>query len=64
MAVVIFATSLQNFLQLKKLAVKNKDLINPRIGRVRGTAKRGVSNLAKKVNETIDKCITDIEGGA
>jgi hypothetical protein len=50
--------------KLKKLAVQNKDLINPIIGRVRGTAKRGVSKLANKVNETIDKYITDIEGGA
>lgn len=50
--------------KLKKLAVQNKDLINPIIGRVRGTAKRGVSKLANKANETIDKYITDIEGGA
>ena len=50
--------------RLKKLAVQNKDLINPIIGRVRGTAKRGVSKLANKANETIDKYITDIEGGA
>jgi hypothetical protein len=48
--------------KLKKLAIKNKDLINPIIGRVRGTAKRGVSNLANKANETIDKYISDIEG--
>ena len=51
-------------IKLKKLAVQNKDLINPIIGRVRGTAKRGVSKLANKANETIDKYITDIEGGA
>lgn len=50
--------------KLKKLAVQNKDLINPIIGRVRGTAKKGVSKLANKANETIDKYITDIEGGA
>ena len=50
--------------KLKKLAVQNKDLINPIIGRVRGTAKRGVSKLANKANETIDKYITDVEGGA
>jgi hypothetical protein len=50
--------------RLKKIAVQNKDLINPIIGRVRGTAKRGVSKLANKANETIDKYITDIEGGA
>ena len=49
--------------KLKKLAVQNKDLINPIIGRVRGTAKKGVSKLANKANETIDKYITDIEGG-
>jgi hypothetical protein len=34
------------------------------IGRVRGTTKRGVSKLGNKTNETIDKYITDIEGGA
>ena len=50
--------------KIKKLAVQNKDLINPIIGRVRGTAKKGVSKLANKANETIDKYITDIEGGA
>jgi hypothetical protein len=50
--------------RLKKLAVQNKDLINPIIGRVRGSARRGVSKLANKANETIDKYITDIEGGA
>jgi hypothetical protein len=50
--------------KLKKLAVQNKDLINPIIGRVRGSARRGVSKLANKANETIDKYITDIEGGA
>jgi hypothetical protein len=49
--------------KLKKLAVQNKDLINPIIGRVRGTATKGVSKLANKANETIDKYITDIEGG-
>jgi len=50
--------------KIKKLAIQNKDLINPIIGRVRGTAKRGVSKLANKANETIDKYITDIDGGA
>ena len=50
--------------KLKKLAVQNKDLINPIIGRVRGTAKKGVSKLANKANETIDKYIKDIDGGA
>ena len=50
--------------KLKKLAVQNKDLINLIIGRVRGTAKKGVSKLANKANETIDKYITDIEGVA
>jgi len=50
--------------KLKKLAVQNKDLINPIIGRVRGSAKSGVSKLANKANETIDKYIKDIDGGA
>ena len=50
--------------KLKALAVKNKDLINPIIGRVRGSAKSGVSKLANKANETIDKYIKDIDGGA
>jgi hypothetical protein len=50
--------------RIRKIAVQNKDLINPIIGRVRGTAKRGVSKFANKANETIDKYITDIEGGA
>ena len=42
--------------KIKKLAVQNKDLINPIIGRVRGVAKSGVSKLANKANSTIDKC--------
>jgi len=50
--------------KIKKLAVQNKDLINPIIGRVRGSAKSGVSKLANKANETIDKYIKDIDGGA
>ena len=50
--------------KLKKLAVQNKDLINPIIGRVRGAAKSGVSKLANKANEKIDQYITDINGGA
>ena len=50
--------------KLKKLAVQNKDLINPIIGRVRGVAKSGVSKLANKANSTIDKYIKDIEGGS
>ena len=50
--------------KIKKLAVQNKDLINPIIGRVRGVAKSGVSKLANKANSTIDKYIKDIEGGA
>jgi hypothetical protein len=50
--------------KIKKLAVQNKDLINPIIGRVRGSAKSGVSKLANKANETIDKYIKDIDGGS
>ena len=50
--------------KIKKLAVQNKDLINPIIGRVRGSGKSGVSKLANKANETIDKYIKDIDGGA
>jgi hypothetical protein len=58
--VPVFLETLQQ--ELKKIAVQNKDLINPIIWRVRGTVKRGVSKLANKANETIDKYITDIEG--
>jgi hypothetical protein len=48
--------------RLKRLAVQNKDLINPIIGRVRGAAKKGVAKLASKADESIDKYITDIKG--
>lgn len=48
--------------RVKRLAVQNKDLINPIIGRVRGAAKKGVAKLATKADETIDKYITDIKG--
>ena len=41
---------------------KNRDLINPIIGRARSYAKSGIQKLADKANEKVDKYTPEIEG--
>ena len=41
---------------------KNRDLINPIIGRARSYAKSGIQKLADKANEKVDKFTPEIEG--
>ena len=41
---------------------KNRDLINPIIGRVRSYAKSGIQKLADKANSQVDKYTPEIEG--
>jgi len=48
--------------KLKKLAVQNKDIINPIIGSVRSGAKKGIAKLSSAANQGIDKYIQNIEG--
>ena len=48
--------------KLKKLAVRNKDIINPIIGSVRSGAKKGIAKLSSAANQGIDKYIQNIEG--
>ena len=50
----------------KKFAIstvkKNRDLINPIIGRARSYAKSGIQKLADKANEKVDHYTPEIEG--
>jgi len=50
----------------KKFAIstvrKNRDLINPIIGRARSYAKSGIQKLADKANSQVDKYTPEIEG--
>ena len=50
----------------KKFAIstvkKNRDLINPIIGRARSFAKSGIQKLADKANEKVDYYTPDIQG--
>ena len=50
----------------KKFAIstvkKNRDLINPIIGRARSYAKSGIQKLADKANEKVDYFTPEIEG--
>ena len=54
------------FGDIKKFALstvrKNRDLINPIIGRARSYAKSGIQKLADKANSQVDKFIPEIEG--
>ena len=54
------------FGDIKKFALstvrKNRDLINPIIGRARSYAKSGIQKLADKANEKVDKFTPEIEG--
>ena len=50
------------FSKAKKLAIKNKDLINPIISSVKSGASKGVAKLAKSAQDKIDKNIKEIEG--
>jgi hypothetical protein len=48
--------------KVKAFARKNKDLINPIIGRVRAGAHSGIDKLSAKAREKIDDIIKPIEG--
>ena len=54
------------FGDIKKFALstvrKNRDLINPIIGRARSYAKSGIQKLADKANSQVDKYTPEIEG--
>ena len=54
------------FGDIKKFALstvrKNRDLINPIIGRARSYAKSGIQKLADKANAQVDKYTPEIEG--
>jgi hypothetical protein len=54
------------FGDIKKFALstvrKNRDLINPIIGRARSYAKSGIQKLADKANAQVDKFTPEIEG--
>jgi hypothetical protein len=54
------------FGDIKKFALstvrKNRDLINPIIGRVRSYAKSGIQKLVDKANAQVDKYTPEIEG--
>ena len=54
------------FGDIKKIALstvrKNRDLINPIIGRARSYAKSGIQKLADKANSQVDKYTPEIEG--
>ena len=54
------------FGDIKKFAMstvrKNRDLINPIIGRARSYAKSGIQKLADKANSQVDKYTPEIEG--
>ena len=54
------------FGDIKKFAIstvrKNRDLINPIIGRARSYAKSGIQKLADKANSQVDKYTPEIEG--
>ena len=54
------------FGDIKKFAIstvkKNRDLINPIIGRARSYAKSGIQKLADKANAQVDKYTPEIEG--
>ncbi len=54
------------FGDIKKFALstvrKNRDLINPIIGRVRSYAKSGIQKLTDKANSQVDKYTPEIEG--
>ena len=46
----------------KSFVKKNRDLINPIIGRARSYAKSGIQKLADKANAQVDKYTPEIEG--
>lgn len=54
------------FGDIKKFAIstvrKNRDLLNPIIGRARSYAKSGIQKLADKANSQVDKYTPEIEG--
>jgi hypothetical protein len=54
------------FGDIKKFAIstvrKNRDLLNPIIGRARSYAKSGIQKLADKANSQVDKFTPEIEG--
>jgi hypothetical protein len=48
--------------KLKKIAVQNRDLINPIIGRARSYAKSGIKKLADKASAKVDELTPEIQG--